>query len=241
MCILKWCLYCLFTNQIFHWLYSQVCGYGFHWRWVIPGLHNTVSCHYNAVKYITILSTAMQWLRQTPTLYSQKESHFYPPQVNYWGRFSSNLDNTPDSKVHGAHMGPIWGWQDPGGPMLAPWTLLSGTDNVIMVPQCNQMTCYQTSNNSSHESIVKNSVQMYRMQSSLIILPLWSDWRPGPRFNKKMSSNQYSKSHCGDKTVVRSSYLHNGISYTGKMSSLYWIGAQGLLLDRANHSGSHQR
>ena len=42
----------------------------------------------------------------------------------------------------------------------------------------------------------------------------------------KMLSYQYRKSHCGDKTVVRSSYLHNGISYTGKMSSLYWIGAQ---------------
>ena len=28
------------------------------------------------------------------------------------------------------------------------------------------------------------------------------------------------KSHCGDKTVVRSSYLHNGISFAGKMSSL---------------------
>ena len=41
-----------------------------------------------------------------------------------------------------------------------------------------------------------------------------------------MSSYRYRKSHCGDKTVVRSSYLHNGISYTGKMSSLYWIGAQ---------------
>ena len=48
----------------------------------------------------------------------------------------------------------------------------------------------------------------------------------GPRFNIKMSSYQYSKSHCGDKTVVRSSYLHNGISYTGKMTSLYWIRAQ---------------
>ena len=34
------------------------------------------------------------------------------------------------------------------------------------------------------------------------------------------------KSHCGDKTILRPSYLHNGISYTGKMSSLYWIGAQ---------------
>ena len=30
-----------------------------------------------------------------------------------------------DSKVHGANMGPIWGRQDPGGPMLSPWTLLS--------------------------------------------------------------------------------------------------------------------
>ena len=34
--------------------------------------------------------------------------------------------NYTDSKVHGANMGPIWGRQDPGGPMLAPWTLLSG-------------------------------------------------------------------------------------------------------------------
>ena len=32
----------------------------------------------------------------------------------------------PDSKVHGANMGPIWGRQDPGGPMLAPRILLSG-------------------------------------------------------------------------------------------------------------------
>ena len=32
----------------------------------------------------------------------------------------------PDRKVHGTNMGPIWGRQDPGGPMLAPWTLLSG-------------------------------------------------------------------------------------------------------------------
>ena len=48
---------------------------------------------------------------------------------------------------------------------------------------------------------------------------------PGHRFNIKMYSYQYRKSHCGDKTVVRSSYLHGGISNTGKMSSLYWIGA----------------
>ena len=48
---------------------------------------------------------------------------------------------------------------------------------------------------------------------------------PGPWFDIKISTYQYRKSHCGDKTVVRSSYLHHWISYTGKMSSLYWTGA----------------
>ena len=45
-------------------------------------------------------------------------------------------------------------------------------------------------------------------------------------WNKPRTLIQYKDgiSHCGDKTVVRSSYLHIGISYTGKMSSLYWIG-----------------
>ena len=44
----------------------------------------------------------------------------------------------------------------------------------------------------------------------------------------KMASYQYRKSHCGDKTILRSSYLHNGISYTGKTICLYWIRAQGI-------------
>ena len=51
-----------------------------------------------------------------------------------------------------------------------------------------------------------------------------SRW-PGPWFNIKMSSYQYRKSHCLDKTILLPSYLNNGISYTGKMTSLYWIGA----------------
>ena len=46
---------------------------------------------------------------------------------------------------------------------------------------------------------------------------------PGPSFNIKMSSYHYKKSHCGNKTAIRSSYLHNGISYADKISSLYKI------------------
>ena len=54
--------------------------------------------------------------------------------------------------------------------------------------------------------------------------------RSGPWFNIKMSSYQYRKSHCGEKTVVKSSYLHNGVSLTGKIASLYWISPQKRLL-----------
>ena len=48
-------------------------------------------------------------------------------------------------------------------------------------------------------------------------------WGSGGWFNIKMTSYQYRKSHCGDKKILRPSYLHNGISYTGKTTSLYWI------------------
>ena len=58
--------------------------------------------------------------------------------------------------------------------------------------------------------------------------------RPGGWINIKMSSYQYRKSHCGDKTILRPSYLHNGISYTGKTTSLYWIGAQFTIMPLAD-------
>ena len=58
----------------------------------------------------------------------------------------------------------------------------------------------------------------------------------GSRFNIKMSSCQYRKSHCGDKTVVRSSYLHNGISYTGKVASLYWFSPLVVWIKKMNNA-----
>ena len=50
----------------------------------------------------------------------------------------------PDSKVHGANMGPIWGRQDPGGPHVGPmnlviwvhqWTVIIGLDDGL-APVC---------------------------------------------------------------------------------------------------------
>ena len=76
----------------------------------------------------------------------------------------------------------------------------------------------------------RNRSTWYERLSFIEIFAFWmsfvqihsSTQPPGPWFNIKMSY-QYKKSHFGDKTVVRSSYLHNRISYTGKMTYLYWI------------------
>ena len=43
------------------------------------------------------------------------------------------IDKIPDSKFHGAHMGPIWGRQDPDGPHVGPmnfaiWDVLCQTN-----------------------------------------------------------------------------------------------------------------
>ena len=49
-------------------------------------------------------------------------------------------------------------------------------------------------------------------------------------FNISMFSYQYKKSHCGDKTIIRSSYLHNGISYAGKMTCSCWNSYAGKII-----------
>ena len=55
---------------------------------------------------------------------------------------------------------------------------------------------------------------------------------------KALALIQYKnrKSNFGDKSVIRSSYFHNGISYTGKNTSMYWIRA--LLMPPARESAA---
>ena len=51
----------------------------------------------------------------------------------------------------------------------------------------------------------------------------------------KMLSYLYRKFQCGHKTIIRSSFLHCGISFTGKMASLYWIRPLGNLVSSLPH------
>ena len=137
-------------------------------------------------------------------------------------------------------MRPTWGPSGADrtqlGPMLAPCTLLSGKFYPLTwkwlaeeIPW-NHCLRYISVQEPTSQRVYELIIIICWKFSQIIILiysghefavvayaKLWS----GPWINTKMLCYQYRKSHCGDKTVVGSSYLHNGISYTGKMSSLY--------------------
>ena len=103
------------------------------------------------------------------------------------------------------------------------WIICSYMDRNTVVPPC-------WHSQSPLDNMYPSTRLIYARQSTATLLILGSHcftrgMISGPRFNIKMTSYQYRKSHCGDKTILRPSYLHNGISYTGKTTSLYWIGA----------------
>ena len=52
------------------------------------------------------------------------------------GKAYMNRYTCLDGKFHEAYMVPTWGRQDPGGPMLAPYTLLSGWWSLSRVMLC---------------------------------------------------------------------------------------------------------
>ena len=79
---------------------------------------------------------------------------------------------------------------------------------------------------SDHCRKSRTFLQSGDFQSCIPPVRTRNSWATGTRLNINMSSYQYRKSHCGDKTILQPPYFHNGFSYTDKTTYLYWIGAQ---------------
>ena len=112
-------------------------------------------------------------------------THIASSAADVPGSSDENYVN-PESKVHGANMGPIWGRQDPGGPHVGPMNLaiwetintlrqldllhLNWTD--IVWGCCNTVNTLQnTHNNTPHSSHVRVSFvsSMHDLLSTFII------------------------------------------------------------------------
>ena len=66
-----------------------------------------------------------------------------------------------DSKVHGANMGPIWGRQDPGGPHVVPWSLLS------------RLLSLKSQSTEDFTSVYFTHLSMYKKYHSVYALSQW--------------------------------------------------------------------
>ena len=73
--------------------------------------------------YVTVMCITKTFI--LTSVHDSDLSHIW--LVSKPGIFLFQYSDTPDGKVRKANTGPIWSQQDLGGPMLAPWTLLSGT------------------------------------------------------------------------------------------------------------------
>ena len=94
---------------------------------------------YNAVNFLpNLLQIHCYWMKCVLfALIAQWPPHSSPVRVRYEVSIVSLISNlystsvtaglygitSPDSKVYGANMGPIWGRQDPGGPHVGPMNL----------------------------------------------------------------------------------------------------------------------
>ena len=61
--------------------------------------------------------------------------------------FPLRPSNDPERKVHGAHMGPTWGREDPGGPHVGPVNFaIWGMHVIDSVNECSRAMNYKLSN-----------------------------------------------------------------------------------------------
>ena len=165
--------------------------------------------------------------------------------------FQSGTSITQVRRVMVPTWGPSGSYLPQMGPMLAPWTLLSGMvqNNMIwngamqsihQYPFWDQgdvrVPFYLVGSTRLHQTPALHASLScrptpYRPHSltsvfthqDYIFLGLSHLLSPEIRgwFNIKMPSYQYKTTHCGDKVILWPSYFHNGISYTGRMTLLY--------------------
>ena len=103
--------------------------------------------------------------------------------------------------------------------MFGTYTVMIWFENLDIRSRYIELT-YGAISNRKQETVGCNYLCMAHIPTSDFKLLKYSGL-----FNIEMPYYQY-RNHCGYKTIIHPFYLHNGISCTGNMTSLYWIRTQ---------------
>ena len=71
---------------------------------------------------------------------------FLSPCHQHWV-IVTKVINYPDSKIHGANIGPIWGRQDPGGPHVGPINFAIWVHSAVVFVSNSWLFFFHTSSN----------------------------------------------------------------------------------------------
>ena len=147
MYLLHWIqgVFCLFSGMWLlwriiksKWLKYQSLWHQKSWSPLISWLVQVIAIYLAPSYYLNQFWLILNWTRNTlqwnfiwnSSAFIQKNSFeivvckilailFRPQFVNHY-LLGKEAEYVPDSRVHGANMGPIWGRQDPGGPHVGP-------------------------------------------------------------------------------------------------------------------------
>ena len=87
---------------------------------VTCGKNNVIINFFSACVTLQIVNIEELWLCSHIWLHWKPRIFIMLTLASVTGGTNGYRNNNPDSKVHGANMGPIWGQQDPGGPHVGP-------------------------------------------------------------------------------------------------------------------------
>ena len=130
----------------------------------------------------------------------------------------------PDSKVHGANMGPTWVLPVPDGPHVGPMNLATRDIHPMFTLNAVnhiEVTCMLPFLDRRHGFVKLN----FEGSKCFSVLMPWVIFQKLRGWFKL----QYRKYHCANEMMLRRSYLYNGISFTDKMVSSYKIFAQAII------------
>ena len=99
------------------------------------------------------------------------------------------------------------------------WRLFSSSSGSIHTWQYQAINGLKLTYHSIFLRAVSQNILKY-LSPNIFAYQIWKLLLVG-WFNIKMLSYQYRKSPCGDETMLRTSYLHNGISLTSKTIHFY--------------------
>ena len=120
----------------------------------------------------------------------------------------------PDSKVHGAYMGPTWGRQDPGGPHVGPMNFSIRDVAIWWSSPVSYRQATYPQRSGRHQSYGDKGlmVGIPITRDSTLNIPQSIDciYTSGPCFNRNTNFQCIRGPHYKDTKVARPSFLFNG-------------------------------